>query len=79
MDGKEFEIARLNLKPGDVLIAKYRGALSRDVAARIRDQMKDAFPEGVRVFVIDQNLDLSVLSVGAESNVPPPTAPTLHG
>lgn len=57
----EFAIARLELKPGDILVAKSSEHLSREFADRISEWIKLAAPDHM-VLVLDARLDLSVLT-----------------
>jgi hypothetical protein len=56
------EIAKLHLAVGDVLVMRSRELLSREQAIRLRDNAQSLVPEGVKVMVIDRQLELSVLT-----------------
>lgn len=58
----EFRIAKLKVKPGDMLVAKIADRVSDDVWKRLQGMFKGVLPEGVRVLVLDQGLDLAVLT-----------------
>lgn len=55
----EFQIARLELRPGDVLIARAAHIISTAAATRLRAYLERALP-GTKVVVIDAELELSV-------------------
>lgn len=57
----EFHIARLDLRPGDVLVVKSRRPLSVQDCERIRQILKQE-AVGHRVMVLDDGLDLAVLT-----------------
>ncbi len=57
----EFEIARLEMKPGDILAARVTHIVPSEAVARIRAYLERALP-GTKVLVIDATLDLSVVS-----------------
>ncbi len=62
VDVLELAIAKLVLKPGDVLVVKINHTLSHDVLGRARDQVQNNIPKGVQVLLIDNSIDLSVLT-----------------
>lgn len=56
-------IERLELKPGDRLIVKFNGYLTKPMAEGIRDQFAaDVLPAGVKAYIIDKGIDLSVVT-----------------
>jgi hypothetical protein len=58
------EIARLRLEPGDVLVVRVQN-LPIDpgpVVERFGNTLKQCCPEGVKVLIIDGNIDLSILT-----------------
>lgn len=57
----EFQIAKLQLAPGDILVAKFGQGLTFEAAQAVREQFCGAVP-GHRVLIIDCDLDLSVLT-----------------
>lgn len=57
----DFRIAKLELGPSDYLAIKVRGTLSMEAQARLRDQFANVGIKN-RVLVMDDNLDLAVLS-----------------
>jgi len=57
-----FEIAKLALAPGDVLVARALAPLSPAAAERIREYLESCRPEGVRVLILDSAVELSVLA-----------------
>lgn len=50
--GNEFEATVLrNVRPGDVVILKFKGHLSRDVTEKISEHFAGLFPDGVKACV----------------------------
>lgn len=58
----DLRIAKLDLKVGDVLVVKCSGTISDEVAHRVHDGLQKKCPSGTGVMVIDENVDLSILS-----------------
>ncbi len=58
----EFQIARLELRPGDVLVARAMRPMTSEASQRIKAALERALPIGTKVLVIDAGLDLSVAS-----------------
>lgn len=63
-DGRKFQLGRLNLQPGDRLVVKYRGHASRQTRDRIAAYFERTLPAGVVPLVIDETLDLTVITRG---------------
>src|SRR3954463_10114530 len=59
---EEFEIAKLSLSPGDVLVIKTKFALTQDLGRRIHDHVMKILQPGVRALVLPPDTDLSVLT-----------------
>lgn len=57
-----FEIGKLQLKDGDVLIVKTERPMSNDVTERVRKHLKGLLPRDVTVMIIDRGVELSVLT-----------------
>lgn len=57
-----YEIAKLRMEPGDVLVIKVHAVLTADVAKKIRDQIANQIPGKAPVILIDKNVDLSLLT-----------------
>jgi hypothetical protein len=57
----ELAIAKLELKPGDVLVLKINRMVSHDVAIRIQEWAKGVVPGGAKVMLLDSTADISVL------------------
>lgn len=57
----EFEIAKLELHEGDTLVVRVRGMLSHDIKERVSIGAEQLIPDGVKVMVIDDSIELSVL------------------
>lgn len=59
----ELSIARLDLQPGDVLIVKiHRPSLSSTQAINCHAMAKNFVPPSVKVMVIDDGADLSIMT-----------------
>lgn len=54
------EVERLDVKPGDQLVARTQDVLTAEKAARIVRSLQAVFPEGVRVLVLDASITLEV-------------------
>lgn len=62
IDDLEFRIARLDLRPGDVLVVKVNGpAISGETATAVRRMVNVTIPDH-KVLVLDERLDLAVLT-----------------
>lgn len=59
-----FQIARLSLHPGDVLVIKSPFPLSAQQAEACREWFADAVPAGVEMLICDSRLELSVIEKG---------------
>lgn len=57
----EFQIAKLDMRQGDVLVARATRIIPSEAAARIRVYLERSLP-GTKVVVIDGGLELSVVS-----------------
>jgi leucyl aminopeptidase (aminopeptidase T) len=55
------EIAKLLLQPGDVLVVRVP-IVTHVLAERIHESMRNSLPPGVRVLVVDRDVELSVLT-----------------
>ena len=62
MNDLEFGIAKLNLAIGDILVMKVNARLMPQQVEAIKQSVKDSVPDGVKVLVIDKNINLTVLS-----------------
>lgn len=62
MDDLEFKIAHMPLAPGDVLVVKVKGLITQEQGRRIELQARDKLPPDIKVIVIDQSIDLAVLT-----------------
>jgi hypothetical protein len=62
MDDLEYRIGKLELKPGDRLLAKFDANLSHDQVECIRANLADVIPDGVKILVLDKSVDLSVMT-----------------
>ena len=57
-----FHIAQLTLAPGDVLVVRSARPLPAETVVRIRDHMRGLVPDDVKIMVIDNTFELSVLT-----------------
>lgn len=62
MDIMTVEIAKLTLAHGDVVVVKCDEPVPDDMARRMRETIGRCVPEGVKVLVLDDSLDLMVLT-----------------
>jgi hypothetical protein len=56
------QIAKLQLAPDDILVARFTRLVSQETCKRASDHIKRLLPPGVQVLVIDPSIDLSVLT-----------------
>jgi len=61
MNRKIFEIASVNINPGDVLVLKSKSFLSADAAKHVSESLKEIFP-GHRIVVLEDGLEFAVVS-----------------
>lgn len=57
----EYRIAKLALKPGEILVVKVDHTLDARIGGNIRKHFEDVV-KGNRVIIIDNSMDLSVLT-----------------
>ena len=55
------EVKVMHLQPGDTLVVRSGRALSLEQAEKVHQHLKPLVPEGVKVLVLDANIDLEVL------------------
>lgn len=60
-DDLEYRIAKLKLESGDILILKFDVVLTKEQAARIREDVKHIAP-GTKALILDHHAELSVLT-----------------
>lgn len=60
----EFQISRLELKPGDMLVLRTKQRLSMQAADCLRESFRKAAP-GIRTLVIEDGSELAVLTAPA--------------
>jgi hypothetical protein len=56
-----FEIAKLNLRPGDVLVIRTMEHYSKEAMGHLVDNFKNLVPNGVKGIVLDSGIDLTVI------------------
>lgn len=54
----ELKLASLSLKKGDLLVAKCHAPLSSASAETIRDYIQQRLPDGVKLLVIGEQIDI---------------------
>lgn len=62
MSTSEFQVARLRVEPGDVVVVKVHAVISQDIASNIRRTISTQLPPDTPMIVIDKNVDLAVLT-----------------
>ena len=55
------EVAKLAMSPGQILAVKCKSILSESQSEEIAKVMKSVGPEGVKVFVLDEEFDICVV------------------
>lgn len=60
-DIAEFRIARLDLRPGDTLVAKVGPRLDDERSSELRAAIEQVVPSGVKVVVVSGDIDFFVL------------------
>jgi hypothetical protein len=63
------ELRRLEVEPGETLVARFKSRLSEERVARIRDVFAKVLP-GVRVLVLDDDADLLVVRTADVAKAP---------
>jgi hypothetical protein len=58
----DFEIKRLRMLPGDILVIKLDRNPTEEVAAHLQRATKEALPRDTKIFVLTPGISLSVLS-----------------
>lgn len=58
----EFQIAKMRLAPGDVLVIRLDRPVPGEIVARFRDETMQRLPAGVKLLIIDRSIDLSILT-----------------
>jgi len=61
MNRKIFEVASVNIKPGDVLVLKSKSFLSAYATEHILESLKEIFPRQ-RIVVLEDGLEFAVVS-----------------
>ena len=56
-----FHVSRLDLRPGDILVLRFKQYLAPNVPARIKADLADV-AKGHRVMILDNGADLAVLT-----------------
>jgi hypothetical protein len=74
IDDLPLRIARLRLRPDDVLLVRSKKSISEETAGRIKETLTAVLPRGVRVVVHDGDFEFSVVSPVAPSACGRPAA-----
>lgn len=61
-DQLEYRIAKLQLRPGDVLVVKVDHTISAEIGGRIREHFERTVGPDRKVLILDNSIDLSVLT-----------------
>lgn len=72
IDDIEFKIARLDLRPGDILVVKCQDRLQRDTVLHMQEVIKRACPSH-RALILERGMDLAILTaaeIEARSTAP---------
>lgn len=63
IDGLDYRIAKIDLKPEDILVVKFNvAALSPEMVNKIRESLTRQLGPKVRTLVIDNSVDLSIIA-----------------
>jgi hypothetical protein len=54
-------IRRVDIKPGETLVATLPGTATRQEVEEVRDSLHRLLPDGVKVLVVNSNVDLNVI------------------
>lgn len=65
MDDIEFRLAKLALAPGDVLVVKVAGRLTQQMVDAIGARLRSTIGDGHKLLIIDDLVNLSVLTRAA--------------
>lgn len=57
------EITRLDMQPGETLLLKLRGDHLPEIMDRLGQYARQAVPEGCKIMVIDDHVEVSKISV----------------
>ncbi len=72
-----FTVAKLSLRPGDVLVVHAPDVKSPEVGGQLVKMFKDIVTAGVEVIVTQQPLDFSILGKPVPADVDEPTTVTV--
>lgn len=61
MDVEKFEIAKMDIKPGDIVVLRFERGLPADAIRSVREQVQGLLPEGVKVMVLADEPRLGIL------------------
>lgn len=62
LDNSVFDSVKVaHLQHGDILVLKCQQVLSQSVAAAIMQRLEELLPDGVKVMVLDDGMDVEVL------------------
>lgn len=55
---EDYKLAKLTLKARDLLVVKCHGVISTEMAHRFKTHFEKIIPKGVKVIVIDKDIDI---------------------
>lgn len=58
---KVFDVVKINIQPGDIVILRYPGMLRPTVYERLKDSVQPHFPNN-KVMIFEDGLDISVVT-----------------
>jgi len=59
-------IARLDMKPGETLVVRFDRRLSQSEAADAKHHIQPHLPDGVKLLVVGEGVDLQVVTAASE-------------
>lgn len=71
-------IKRLDIKPGDVLVATLPGHIAPEAWKRLAEYLTAQLPESVRLIFVTNDVDLRVVSSTDPQPTQPPGPPASH-
>lgn len=57
----KFEIAKLDLRPNDILVVKLGDVISMDEATHLRDEMSAWLPSSNKIIILSDGADISII------------------
>ncbi len=69
-DVVQLEVARISLRPGDVLVVRCPNPLPREVSAALKTNVEAVLPHGCKCLVMPTGFDLSVIEKAGDDVQP---------